>query len=202
MVPPGQTRAQILVLAEDHMTRGGYGAFSYGDIARALGVKPAAIHYHFPSKAELAEAVVTAYGARFDAWVEATRPLAPAERLAAYFEIGRRFALEGRVCPLSLVIAQREAVPASVVAAARGLQQRILDFYVQTLTEARDAGQIRFEGSAAAQGALVACALVGAQLLARVQGPAVFAEVLAQQARALGLVVTSRAYTPSEPSSP
>jgi AcrR family transcriptional regulator len=193
-----QTHAQILLLAEDHMMRRGYHAFSFGDIARVLGVKPAAIHYYYPSKAELAVAVIASYGARFDAWVEATRGWTPAERLVGYFEIGRRFALDGRVCPLSMVIAQKEAVPEPVVAAVRGLQARILGFYVATLHEARAAGQARFDGSAEDQGALVACALIGAQLLARIQGPEAFVHVLRQQARAIGLDVPWPAPSPSE----
>jgi AcrR family transcriptional regulator len=186
-MPPAQTRSQILSLAEAHMMRGGYGAFSFGDIARVLGVKPAAIHYHFPSKADLALAVIEGYGHRFEAWAASTRDLPPAERLLAYFEIGRRFAAQGLVCPLTLVIAQQEAVPESVVVAVRGVQEQILAFYTETLEAARRSGAAHFSGAAEDQGALIGCTLIGAQLLARVQGPAVFETLLRQQAGAIGL---------------
>jgi hypothetical protein len=91
------------------------------------------------------------------------------------------------VCPLSLVIAQQDAVPAPVVAAVRALHARILGFYVESLAEARERGQACFTGSAADEGALVAGALIGAQLLARIQGPEAYERVLRQQARALAL---------------
>jgi TetR/AcrR family transcriptional repressor of nem operon len=181
------TREQILSLAEGHMMRRGYPAFSYGDIATALGIRPAAVHYHFPAKEQLAVAVVQAYGARFDAWTAATTGLSPARRLLGYFEVGRRFAAEGRVCPLSMVIAQQDAVPEAVVRAVYALHARILAFYTDTLAAARVAGHARFEGDPADQAALVASALVGAQLLARVHGVAAYERVLRQQARAMAL---------------
>ena len=172
MPDPSTTRSQILSLAQEHLMRGGYHSFSFADIARVLDVKPAAVHYYFPSKVDLVIAVVRSYGERFEAWTAASATLTPAARLAGYFEIGRRFAEDGRVCPLSLVIAQREAVPEPVVEAVRRVQGRILDFYVQTLAEARAEGAVCFEGSAEDAGALVAGSLIGAQLLARLEGPA------------------------------
>ena len=42
-----------------------YGAFSYQDIADALGIRKASIHYHFASKAELGAAVADRYTRRF-----------------------------------------------------------------------------------------------------------------------------------------
>ena len=167
--------------------RGGYHSFSFADIARVLGVKPAAVHYYFPTKVDLAIAVVRSYGERFDGWSAASAEWPPARRLVGYFEIGRRFAEDGRVCPLSLVVAQQAAVPEPVVEAVHVLQRRILDFYVQTMADARTSGTLRFEGSAEDAGALVAGALIGAQLLARVEGPHAYVRVLRQQAGLLGL---------------
>lgn len=187
MPHPTTTRERILSLAEGHLTRGGYHSFSFADIARELDVKPAAIHYYFPSKADLAIAVVRSYGGRFEAWSAEVAARPPAERLAAYFEIGRRFALTGRVCPLSLVIAQREAVPEAVVEAVGEVQRRILAFYVLTMSEARASGAAHFAGPAEDAGALVAGAVIGAQLLARVEGPSAYVRVLRQQARMIGI---------------
>ena len=56
--PPEPTRQsataeQILDLAETLIQTRSYSAFSYQDIADALGIRKASIHYHFPSKTEL-----------------------------------------------------------------------------------------------------------------------------------------------------
>lgn len=61
-----ETRDQILDLAETLIQTRGYSAFSYQDIADALGIRKASIHYHFPSKSDLGVAVVNRYIDRFD----------------------------------------------------------------------------------------------------------------------------------------
>ncbi|MBI5323373.1 TetR/AcrR family transcriptional regulator [Bradyrhizobium sp.] len=61
-----ETAEQILDLAETLIQTRGYSAFSYQDIADALGIRKASIHYHFPSKADLGVAVIDRYIARFD----------------------------------------------------------------------------------------------------------------------------------------
>lgn len=61
-----ETAEQILDLAEMLIQTRGYSAFSYQDIADALGIRKASIHYHFPSKTDLGVAVIDRYIARFD----------------------------------------------------------------------------------------------------------------------------------------
>lgn len=65
--PRSETAEQILDLAETLIQTRGYSAFSYQDIADALGIRKASIHYHFASKADLGIAVVNRYIDRFDA---------------------------------------------------------------------------------------------------------------------------------------
>lgn len=187
MLDRPDTRGHILAIAERHLMRRGYHAFSYGDIATELGIKSAAIHYYFPAKTDLVCAVIQAYGERFAAWVQHTATATPAERLAGYFEIGRLIAQDGRVCPLSMLVAQQEAIPEVVQRDVRKLHTRISAFYVDNLEKARCRGSIHFGGSAEDQGALMGCALVGAQLLARVHGVDAYMRVMRQQARSLGL---------------
>jgi TetR/AcrR family transcriptional repressor of nem operon len=49
---------QILEVAENFTQTKGYNAFSYRDIAEQVGVKTSSIHYYFPTKADLGQAVV------------------------------------------------------------------------------------------------------------------------------------------------
>ena len=44
---------------------GGYNAFSFREIATAVGIKSSSVHYHFPTKADLGAAVVTYYTDKF-----------------------------------------------------------------------------------------------------------------------------------------
>ena len=48
----------ILNTAESFIQSRGYNAFSYRDIAKIVGVKTSSIHYYFPTKVDLAKAVI------------------------------------------------------------------------------------------------------------------------------------------------
>ena len=62
--PQSATAEQILDLAEMLIQTRSYGAFSYQDIADALGIRKASIHCHFATKAELGAAVAGRYTRR------------------------------------------------------------------------------------------------------------------------------------------
>src|ERR1700728_5184156 len=84
-----QTSTQILDAAEELVQIRGFNAFSYADVASELGITKAALHYHFATKAELGEALITRYATRFAealAEVEVRFAEAPA-RLAAYGDL-------------------------------------------------------------------------------------------------------------------
>lgn len=59
------THTQILDLAESAMRSRGYHAVSFRDLADALGIKSASIHYHFRHKEDLGLALVDRYATRF-----------------------------------------------------------------------------------------------------------------------------------------
>ncbi|MEL6831017.1 MAG: TetR/AcrR family transcriptional regulator [Pseudomonadota bacterium] len=60
-------KTEILDSAEKLARRHGYDGFSYADLERVVGIRKASIHHHFPSKAELAEALVRRYTDRMRA---------------------------------------------------------------------------------------------------------------------------------------
>ena len=61
MVRTGDTREKIMDRAAHLLMNRGFNGFSYRDISSHLGVKNAAVHYHFPAKADLAMALVDEY---------------------------------------------------------------------------------------------------------------------------------------------
>src|SRR5258706_13467490 len=69
MTPPATrgrsgTAALILATAEEIIQLKGYGGFSYAHVAAELKINKAALHYPFPGKAELGEALITPWAAR------------------------------------------------------------------------------------------------------------------------------------------
>ncbi|AEF53115.1 TetR/AcrR family transcriptional regulator [Marinomonas posidonica] len=55
------TKNKIMDLAEQYIISGGYGAFSFRDLADDIGIKSASVHYHFRTKSDLVAAVMFRY---------------------------------------------------------------------------------------------------------------------------------------------
>lgn len=55
------TRTALMDLAEHSVRSRGFDGFSYADLAEAIGIRKASIHYHFPTKAKLSEALIERY---------------------------------------------------------------------------------------------------------------------------------------------
>ena len=51
-------KTAILDAAERRMQIGGFGGFSFREIAADVGIKSSSVHYHFPTKENLAAAVI------------------------------------------------------------------------------------------------------------------------------------------------
>ena len=64
------TRELVLETAERLAQQRGFHAFSYKDIGNLVGIKTASIHYYFPHKSDMAEAMVERYIAHARAGVE------------------------------------------------------------------------------------------------------------------------------------
>src|ERR1700685_2193697 len=95
-----QTATQILDVAEQLVQTRGFNAFSYADVAAELKITKAALHYHFAGKAELGEALIARYAARFNdalAAVVLRVEDAPA-RLDAYAELSLDVLRKKRMC--------------------------------------------------------------------------------------------------------
>ena len=83
MIRSTNTKRAILDLAESFLQEKGFNGFSYAHIATELHVRNAAIHYHFPTKEALTEAVIQRYRDRFQLWINNARvkDVSPKEKL-------------------------------------------------------------------------------------------------------------------------
>src|SRR5438105_15931363 len=59
------TSQRILDIAERLVQTRGYNGFSYADIAAALRVTKASLHYHYPAKADLGKELIERYERNF-----------------------------------------------------------------------------------------------------------------------------------------
>lgn len=190
MATKSDTREEILRTASRLLQMNGFNGFSYGHVARELGIKSAAVHYHFPSKADLGVALVERFRTRYRLWMEDAAGLPAGQQLAGYFAIHRRFLERGsRVCPGGVLQAELNAVPPEVRTAVEGMAREVQDWLVGVLEAGREAGEVRFEGPAVAMAAVVASTVQGALQIARTLGPDQFDAAEQQLGRILGLSI-------------
>lgn len=94
------TPTALLDEAEQQIRTRGFNAFSYKDLAEAVGIRTASIHYHFPSKGDLGCALIQRYLDRLEvslAEIERRSPKVP-RRLRAFVELYRKTGKDGGVC--------------------------------------------------------------------------------------------------------
>jgi TetR/AcrR family transcriptional repressor of nem operon len=177
------TKRAILNLAETLLQDKGFNGFSYAHIASELGVKNAAIHYHFPTKEDLGCAVVQRYRDRFQLWVNNARvkDLPPGEKLDWFFDIYADMRADhGKVCIAGALETEFNSLPEALRHQTESLTGELLAWLASTLEEGREAGVFQFNGEPADKAALVLSSLQGALQMARALGSEKFQAVIAQ----------------------
>ncbi len=159
----------ILDIGERLVQTRGYNAFSYGDVAAELDVSTAALHYHFPAKAELGEALLRRYVARFAdalAAIDAEAAHAP-RKLASYAELYADVLQRERMCLCGMLAAEFETL-------AEPMRAIVVEFFDENeawlskvLEKGRREGSLSFTGSTRQAARFVIGALEGAMLVAR-----------------------------------
>ena len=166
------TPTRILDIAERLVQTRGYNGFSYADIASDLGVTKASLHYHFAGKAELGEALIERYAARFRerlAEIDADGADAPA-KLQAYADIYAGVLREHRMCLCGMLAAEYETLPGPMREAIVRFFDESETWLAQVLEEGRAAGTLRLPGPAEEEGRAIVDGLEGALLVARPLG--------------------------------
>ena len=168
------TASRILDIAERLVQSRGFNGFSYADVASELGISKASLHYHFPGKAELGEALIRRYSSRFgDALEEIDRSGgdAPA-KLDAYARIYADVLRDRRMCLCGMLAADYETLP-------KPMRDAVIDFFDKNeawltgvLERGEKEGVLRLQGSAGDAAQALVSGLEGALLIARPYGDA------------------------------
>ena len=170
------TKRTILDIAENLFLEGGYGSFSYKHISSALGIKNAAVHYHYPTKPDLGRAIVARARRRFERWREDIdkRGLDPARKLDEFFELFRYFLDAGKICFGGALGINFTALPEKMQEEAQGLGSDFLNWLENLLDEGRSEGAFTFPGGPKDQAFVILSSLQGILQMARNYGPSCF----------------------------
>lgn len=137
------TKDHILDIAERLVMRAGPLAFSYADIAAELGVRTAAVHYHFPTKDTLLLAVFRRAADRFDAVCRDAAVEGPVARVSRFVQHYRASVTDDRICMVGAFGAVLPHLAADVRGEAERFARGIAVWMTETIAEGQRLGAVR-----------------------------------------------------------
>lgn len=178
---------KILSIATRIAQAHGYGGLSVRRLAEEVGVKPASLYHHFPSKAALAAAVARRYWENSSTQLEEllNRLPDPTDCLRRYPNMFRK-ALENdnRICLCSFMTAEYDDLPENVRQEVRTFS----DVHITWLAKVLASAGIVNPNIAKERAQAIYAAITGAQLMARGRFDLSLFDTLITSYRATGLL--------------
>lgn len=163
------TAERVLDLAERLVQTRGFNGFSYADVAKALHVTKASLHYHFPTKADLGLRLIERYGDNFTlalATIDEEEATAAA-KLRRYAAIYAGVLNAGRMCLCGMLAADHATLAEPMRAAVTRFFETNERWLTAILEQGRAEGTLHFSGDAVDTARLLVGSLEGAMLVAR-----------------------------------
>ncbi|MEM6653524.1 MAG: TetR/AcrR family transcriptional regulator [Pseudomonadota bacterium] len=155
-------RDEIMDVAERLIRAHGYSGFSFREVAKEVGIKSASVHYHFPTKPDLAAAVAKRYRERFAEALEAEEQRSTTRIKAWRTLFHDALKRDGLMCLCGVLATEGASLPPQVAGEARAF----MEFGIASLNQSRPGEGVR-----------ILSQLEGAMLIARSAGdPRVFAQ--------------------------
>jgi TetR/AcrR family transcriptional repressor of nem operon len=153
------TREKIIELGTDLVKSIGYPSLSYQQISSQLGIKNAAIHYHYPSKEDLGKDIVRNEMARFEQIISGV--------LANY-----RLHLEdgNKICLIGAGASDYQELPKSMQQAYTDYLLLVKNWFTNLLESGKNTGVFHFKGEPENKASVMVSALAGALQHARLIG--------------------------------
>ena len=164
-----KTATRILDVAERLVQTRGFNGFSYADIAAELHITKASLHYHFASKAELGEALIVRYAARFATALARidSEIVDTGAKLDAYVDVYADVLQRKRMCLCGILAAEYPTLPRPM----RGAVTQFFDdneaWLTTVLERGRADGSLTFDEPPGEAANMLVSGLEGAMLVAR-----------------------------------
>lgn len=172
--PAADTAQRALDVAERLVQTRGFNGFSYADIAEALDVTKASLHYHFPTKADLGRRLIERYEKVFLVALKAidATGAAPRDQLKRYARIYADVLRDNRMCLCGMLASDYATLPKAMREEVKHFFDENEQWLAAVLERGRKAGSLAFKGPAVELARVVVGSLEGAMMLARSYGDA------------------------------
>ena len=190
MAKLNDTREQIMDRAGHLLMNRGFNGFSYRDISSHLGVKNAAVHYHFPAKADLALALVEEFRSILRSGTSEFLAYGGSalQQLEGLFAFTSKQCHAGKcICPFGAFSIDYNELPDELRDVTRAFMVETIDWLTKVMEVGRTDGKFSFDGNARAKAMVVLSSLQGARQMARIHGFELLNDVIGQIRQDLGL---------------
>jgi TetR/AcrR family transcriptional repressor of nem operon len=172
MAAATDTPQRILDIAERLVQTRGFNGFSYADIAEAMNVTKASLHYHFRAKADLGKRLIERYEANFlaalakiDAQGKDAR-----DKLRRYAAIYGDVLRDDRMCLCGMLAAEYGTLPEPMRVEMRHYFDANERWLTAVLNEGKKEKVLKFSGSSVEAARALVGSLEGAMMIARSYG--------------------------------
>ena len=166
------TSRRILDVAERLVQTRGFNGFSYADIAEALEVTKASLHYHFPTKGDLGKRLIERYEESFLAALKGidSAGAGARDKLKRYIRIYADVLRDDRMCLCGMLASDYATLPKPMKEEVKHFFDENEQWLAAVLDAGRKAGKLEFKGSALELARAMVGSLEGAMMLARSYG--------------------------------
>jgi TetR/AcrR family transcriptional repressor of nem operon len=162
------TKDQIIKEASNLCQSVGVNGFSFGDLAKRIGIKTSSIHYYFPQKDDLSIAMVNAYREELkEILIQLElRELSPKARLFRFIDFLEEY-LPERVCLCGMLAAEVSSQSEKVKYEIKKFLSDLELWIQKTLTESKRAGELARTVNPQSASRFIACSLQGLLICSR-----------------------------------
>ncbi|WP_373228738.1 TetR/AcrR family transcriptional regulator [Cohnella sp.] len=169
MTKTKNTAELILDTAQSIVQDVGFNGFSYSHIAEKVGIRTASIHYYFPSKEDLGEALIVRYRKSFISAIDQidSETQNNLEKFRKFILIYKAPVQECCTCMGVMFATDLATLSSKVQEGLAHLFTANLEWLERVLDQGRRNGHLNFEGAANVRAHQFLASLQGAQLLAK-----------------------------------
>lgn len=166
-----KTAHKLLDVAEKKTQLLGFNGFSYKDLQNEVGIKTSSIHYYFPSKQDLACAMINRYTNRFDGYLQSISQSQPKglKRLSQLADLFIGVVEEGKFCLCGMLASDFMSLEKSVVKKLRNYFDRVEKWIYEAIEIGKKQNEIKKEVNSVQSASCFFALLEGGMLMARTQ---------------------------------
>jgi TetR/AcrR family transcriptional repressor of nem operon len=182
--PPIMTRSDtadlLLDAAQELIQKRGHNSFSYKDLAAVVDIRTASIHYHFPTKADLGEALVERYLESLEVVLIQINSKARSSKakLKRFMGLYKETESRGCICLCGSLASDIVTLPEPVQKAVSRYLDRSRAWIANTLSEGVKRGEFKLAGKPVELASALLASLQGSLVISRaLDGPSIVDQV-------------------------